>query len=430
MFILTSVVIAASSAGTLAAQPPQSDPFARYDMPSQCVGVRYRAESRFWRDKRPDTLPVGPFGRNLQPSTIAQVKQCVARFDIDRVSERDLLGLGFAHLLIDQQAEAERAFGRLLSLREKRSIDDRAWALRQIVDIYMDVAPTRLSHARTYVRRLDALGPTVAVDRLFAHLALAGRAKQADSVRLQEEEIRSAMGASRDITVDSVRQQRKYTTGSAYAAMRYVNMRRSVGPSVAAAFSGEEMEPPNLASDEELAALKASYRALGKPAPTLQATHWFNGRPNESYPAKNKVTLVVFVTPACDECYSNYAVLRRLAKQFGPQLDIVTVIRTVGYFRNKIVSAEDEIAMSQKYLLNDLKLPGTLGIWRADMGHRDDGRLKVLTNPNEDSYQPNFGSYVVPAFVVDKRGTMRFITGATVSRETALQNVIAALVAD
>jgi hypothetical protein len=406
------------------------DAFARYTITGQCAASLYRSEARFWRDKRPDTVPVAGLGNRAQPSTVQHVNECVSRFDVDRVPVRELLGLGFAYLHADRDADAALAFDRLVTLRERQSPDSLFWTLRQIVNVYSGVEPVRLTAALKYMARLDALGVPAATDRLLAHLALFSQAKQADSLAFMEREAIAAIAAGREIAVDSVRKQRLETIGSAHAALAYVYVRRGNYPGAITVLDSGDAELGRIKPETNIQ-IRFVYKALGKAAPKLKATEWVNENASKDYPANNRVSVIAFVTPTCgDACYANYATLRRTAEQFGSAVDIVLVMHTVGYYGNKLMAPDVEIAKFKKLFIEELTLPMTLAIWQGTFGQRGDGRIKVVGLTNQEAYNPIPELYNVPVFIVDKRGMLRFVTGAVPAWQTAMHNVIAGLVAE
>jgi hypothetical protein len=167
------------------------------------------------------------------------------------------------------------------------------------------------------------------------------------------------------------------------------------------------------------------YTSLGKVAPPVQATQWFNAGPaGNTRPIAGKPALLVFASHACGSmCYTPYGVLRRLATKYAAQgLDVTLITRTAGFYKGELIRPDMELIKIKEYFLDRLELPVTIAAWKTDLGRGDDGRVTVQSAPNDEAYKPTGG--VVPAFLVDKSGKIRLLMDLSREHEAIFESVI------
>jgi len=388
-------------------------------MPAACAHVASRAERQFWRDQRLDTVYYPRTGLRLQPSTVAGVKQCVARFDRQHVQFRDLLGLGQGYLAADQDRDADATFAQLATQTPRA---DKAWMLYQIVDSYLSAAQPRLLSAQVYLTRLEALGASAAPERMLAHTALAEHARLRDSVPLETRELDAALRTMHEMTGDM---PKEYAPASAevYIARAALKARQNDATGARAELERgrSELVPLRQSVSKQFDRVSPLYQLLGTRASAVKATQWFNVEQSGiQHPTAGKPSLLVFVSHSCGGgCYTKYAILKRLVAKYGSRLDVTLMARTEGFYRNELVSPDTGIVRMKAYFLDYLKLPGTLAIWHAPLGHRGDGRITVLSSPNNDAFQPSGA-----VFLVDSNGIIRMTATLTTDNEAMLDDVI------
>jgi len=404
------------------AQAPAGDPYARYATPWECSSVAPRADRRFWRPRRPDTAAATPLGAVRQAASVAAARACVARFTVDGVAERDLLGLGAAALAAGMDARADSAFQRLL--RVPAPAEQRAWWLASIVDTYTDASPARIADARRYLAQLDAMGAAGAAGRLLANLSLAQAARRADSVDALQSFITGALAASRAIAGEA-RQARAHEAAAAFYQEAYLGMRRGDGAAAVAALERGQAELTPIRPGAVIGFPYAieTYRTLGRPAPVLRAARWMPDSAGGAHPTPGVPELLIFGQGCGGDCYPGYTVLRRVRAATERPLDVVLMLRTVGSWRDALLAPDDEIEQMRRYFLDERRLPVAVGVWRTEYRRIADGRLRVVEAPNERAYRPS-SPPILPAFLVDGAGRLRFITHLTPADEAAVANVV------
>ena len=380
--------------------PASTDPYARYSTPDQCLSAGTRTELMFWRDQRPDTAYMSPFGNPRQRTAVAAVRRCLERFDLAQVPERELVGLGNAYLAAEHPDKADTVFRRYLSLVSGRPVRERAWALYQVIAGYSAARPQAVSRADHYIVQLEALGPAAAAERLIARNVLATNAITMDSLPRLEAQVTAAFAARDQLTGDD-RKEWAVSSADAYTSKAYLSAHRGNGPgAIATLREGADQLGPLRSITVPMLSLEARrYLMYGKPSTAIQATYWFapdttGVRPAIRRPVAGKPMLLAFVDNHCSGfCYAMYAGLRRLSAKYGHQeLDIVLAGRTSGFYQNFLVAQPDsEAAMIRGYWFDDIKLRGQLAVWATEFGRKTDGRLEVRSAPNESGFKARTG---------------------------------------
>jgi len=394
--------------------------FASYTTPKQCDQVKLWSESIYWRARRPDTTYYPRTGRRYQQVTIDSVRACISRFSIATTAPTELLGLGQAYLTAASPIQADSAFQALLRAVAKDSVRGRAWVLYQIVKAYLDAAPPQLTDAERYLTQLDALGSRAAAERMLAHRTLADRAQVRDSVSLWERELNASRTAMHELQGDL---QREYAPASAevYRATAELRARQGNAPAALAILDTARRELVPLRPSVEEILGNRRFENLGKPQPSVDATHWFNvGSTGSVRPTPGKVNYLMEVSLISPQgYYEAFGVVRRLMAKYGARgLDVTLMIRTEGYFRRRLVPADTEVANIRHYYLDFLKLPITLAVWKTDLGKRDDGRVEPRVFPN---------TWFVGDVIVDRKGIARLTTLTDRDHEAVIEDVIESL---
>lgn len=392
--------------------------FARYASPGECARDAGWVEQQFWRTRRMDTVYVSKAGQSNQPVTIEQVRACVARFVITATPTTDLLGLGQAYLSANLLDKADSALSEL-ALRAQTA-KKYPWILHQIAAVYLEAASPRLDRAVSYVSRLDALGPRAAVERMLTHRLVAARAQVIDSVPLWEHELRATLLAGRSIAGEQ-RQEYAEDIARTYIDLARVEIRK-FNPDGARAIidTGRRVVSSVLPGAEVVFEWSRSeFELIGRKAPPIVAGEWINKVDSTEFGTRPCPSLVVF-GPGGD--YSS-AVLRRLIATYGSQgFHVTVVMRTQGYFIDRLVSADTEIIRWSDYIIRWRGLPVSIAFWKTPTGRRDDGRIVALESPNEDAYHPpQFGQ---AGYILDSDGIVRMVVGISRDNEVMIDDVL------
>jgi len=411
--------------------PTVSGPYTRYASPGECGNAPLWSEPLYWRDKRSDTVYHSPDGNKNQPSTVQAVAGCAEKFSTGTAQERDLLGLGQAYLASEQDAKADEALNRLISLAGSRGTSAKTWAMYEAANVYLGAPQPKLAKAEAVIAQLDAMGAAAAVERMLAHTDFANAAQNRDSVQLQEREVNAALKASKEITGDT---RKEYAPASAavYGAMAMLKARQNDPKGALAAITTgrNELVPLRPSVGRYFNAIMAWYTPLGKKAPPLVASQWFNtGAGGDKRPIAGKPTLLVWAAPSFGGmAYPGWAILRRLNAKHQ-NVDITILSKTAGYYRNRLVKPDSEIILSSDYFVNYLKVPGAVGIWKTPLGKRNDGQVTIESAPNDEAYHPPGppmdGPLVV--FLIDSKGTIRLVSYLKFANEAEIDNVLKTL---
>jgi hypothetical protein len=148
---------------------------------------------------------------------------------------------------------------------------------------------------------------------------------------------------------------------------------------------------------------------LGTPGHTLTAQLWLNRPARDSAEvrvADGKIRIVDASGHDCPACLLSLDRLERLHRKF-PNVDVMMMTWTTGYWGNRLLSPEDEGKALTEYFLNYRKLTFPIGIWLAKKAtNRSGGVTPESRGPNPTNYKhtvrPTF-------FVLDGNGTIRRI---------------------
>lgn len=394
--------------------------FGRYASGWECTRVSGWSENRFWRDKRPDTIYRARTGNPTQRSSVANVRKCLAKFNLSSTAQRDILGLMEALVDAEQSTQVDAAAAKLASTAATMPVSAKAWILYQISNVYIGAAQPKLPQAQKYIAQLDAMGAAAAPERMLAHKDLADAARFRDSIPLWDKELAAALAASKQMTGDT-RKEYAYVSANIYLGIADLKGRVNDPQSAIKAIetARAELIPLRASIAQYLKGAERPYTLMGQSAPPVQATKWFNTNGSNIHPAPGKPALLVHVSKNCGSyCYTSYSVLRRLVTKFESQgLDVVLMTRTSGYHRNRLVRPDSEIVFVDDYFTNFLKFPLNLAVWQVPFGKRDDGKLTILSAPNNEAYP---GS----AFIIDSKGAIRLATELVPANEAILEDVL------
>jgi hypothetical protein len=303
------------------------------------------------------------------------------------------------------------------------------WTLYQIIDVCLGGARPNVARATVYLDRLDALGSTAAAARALAHNALAQEARRRDSVSLQEHESTAAEQAMHEMSEEDRREYALFLP-TIYRSLADARARQNDAAGAMQVMADGERALTMLQASRAVSLVHRAttfYAPIGRRASAIVATRWFNTSEQTARPTLGKPALVVFVQHSCGPtCYPGYAVLRRLAAKYTASgMSITLVARTGGYYRNELVRADSETALTARYFMTFLGLPAALAVWQTPLGRRADGHVTVLSAPNEAAYTPP--PVPLPVYIIDAKGVIRFVSSLSLENEAALDDVLASL---
>jgi hypothetical protein len=280
-----------------------------------------------------------------------------------------------------------------------------------------------LAKVERYISQLDALGRVAAPERMLAHRSLAQSARLKGSVSLWDRELTAALAASHELTGDTSREY-AFESAKVWRDIAELKARNNDAPGAILAIetARKELVPlrPGVADDLS----EQAYTMMGRAVAPVQATRWFNSNDsiNTIHPIPGKPALLFFINPGEYANSSDVSILHRLKTKFATKgLDIVLMTRTRGFYGTQLYSPDSEVVLIGEYFAKYGRRVGTLAVWKTDMGRRYDGRLTVLSSPNEERLRG--GSL----FIVDPSGRLRLVSFLSPYNETMLEDVIGSL---
>lgn len=418
---------------------PRTTPDVMYPRytPAQCVESVARMNTHYWRDKRRDTVQFAPATESVPTPIRDSASVCATHFIVSTVPEDQLIPLAELELAIGDDAQADAAVERLMTLAAKRSPEQRAWLLDLAVDMALGARPARLPRALAYLARLDALGPAAAYARLSAHRLYASYAWAMGDAAIAASESGKAILAFKEL---SHAQQVDMIDTAASSYRIHADAIHIVAGSVAAttvldsartlliplAQTGNQWGALEQNSLMRLfAMLRETYAPVGTVAKPVKADFWFHASddtPGDTvFPKPGAVTLAVLVDRLNE--FDTFATLRRLHERYAAQgVRIVCMLSTQGFFRSQIeAKPADEAAKLDDWYLTYLKLPVTLAVEISQFGRLPDGRRKNTPAVNRRNYD-----HGVHALLIGKDGKIVLATDVGSGTEAIIARQIEA----
>jgi hypothetical protein len=401
--------------------------FERYSYAEECAKAVAWNEDMVWATRRRDSVALGRYGNPLDSSAVAAGRQCLARLPTPLTAPRDLLGLGATYLALDNDSAAATAFARAEHDAGALSPERRAWVKTFIIEVYLDAAQPRFAAAATIEKELDALGAMAAIPRMMAHIRLAQAGMRSDSVALWDGEARAAIAAIGRATPEA-RREYAFEAWEGYWLLLRARLRVNdvVGAKATVDHFLADIVPVQPFLQRRADFANAWIKDQGLSAPPIRATRWANvsGPADTIYPKRGHVTLVMFAGANCGyQCLSPYALIRRLAEQFGASLDVVFMTHTAGYYGARLVAPDSEMSLIRRHFIDQLHLPVKLAIWKTETRRRDDDVVEPVALPNEEAYH-RVPSDDPTIEIVGPDGTCRMFVELTPTREVLIADVI------
>lgn len=169
-----------------------------------------------------------------------------------------------------------------------------------------------------------------------------------------------------------------------------------------------------------LGTLRRRYSLVGRPAPPIEAQHWFNADVHGPIaPARGKVTLIQFTGVTCAPCRASYPAMTALYTRFDrSQFDMLFVTTLAGEFDSKKMRPADELSATRDYYTKRYGFPFRIAVSDAP--------------PASYVTASRYSMAGIPQFViVDKAGAIRWIgLGWDSTSTTPLQKRITDLIAE
>ena len=350
----------------------------------------------------------------LAPVTAARtamLKDCVAKFDVQTVSEADLPGLIQLYSDAAMLDKAKAAVERALPIKTMNP-DLRSATLAMAITTILreEKSDARNARLETIMAELDAMPQTYLDKKFDSHFALLGYYRYDD---LDAPIIKHSTWVIDTIKETPVELRKRYASRavSAYVDMAEAWAGQGKNDEAIALLNRAAKDLPDVPTAAN--SVKSEVERLqlvGTSAAPLKAPRWLNmpaGQTELAMPGK--VTLLEFSAHWCVPCKESYPGVNRLLEKYGPKgFRVVLGTRLYGYFEaERNLSAEDEFARDKKYFAeHGMNVPIAVG---------DLVTVKVVSGKVEylPAPDPNDTSYKVGGIpqihLIDKKGNIRLV---------------------
>jgi thiol-disulfide isomerase/thioredoxin len=412
----------------LAAQVPAT--------PTSCVAdvnAGYAKSTRAAQDaaKLPGGKP--PDYSALFADRTARLKDCAARFSVERTSGPELVALASLYSQVNLDSLAAAAVNRRMA-EPGLSESDRAGALVAMIRALTKPDTLAIVRAEPYMRQLDAMSDAVVLDKLAAHSNLNGEYRYLDvNDRIRQHSLAIiALGkklkaaSSSDRTPGAVSSYillGAYTNlAEVYADMGQLDSTFRILDQAAA----DHPEIPAKDAEDYLRPERERYQLVGKPAAALEAGHWLNAQAGtRTLDPKGKVTVIEFTAHWCIPCRNSYPSMTAMADTFARQgVQFAFATEFYGYLgAKKNLDADAEFAADQEYFVGEHAIHFPVAI--ADRPPTPKPGEPYLPEPNSGRYRVGG---IPQTVIIDRNGIIRrILTGWDTGNAERMPMVLAAL---
>lgn len=354
--------------------------FAHYDTPSACVAATTLAREVANRGAHAiDTASYTPLTDTFPRTAVTIARQCGASFTVATTDPAELRALEQLELVRGNDRDALAAADRYIATWP--DIVGKAWAMVAVVHDLMAVRPMRLVAAESLIQRLDALGPSVPVQRYVAHWDVWNYSRESFDVSRMEREGIALLAMAHLLKAETnnkeygnVGRHERLNVGGAHGFLLGIledllDAEWMPGVTKPMAFARVEQLEKAAGMDpiagrrlfETLVRLPDfdPFRGRGAVVSRLPGQWWFGAPGDTVWPKTGAVTVVSGVSAnAGADAYKYYALFRHLHNRFGKDVKIVLHTKTQGYWKNSPpLTPAQEADTIRWYFMNYLKLP-------------------------------------------------------------------------
>ncbi len=357
------------SAQTLFRWPDARVDVTKYSYLENCYAAVKRVSDSLNVDEQvlSDTVEQtnGKTARPLASAVIEIADRCLSRYDVSQIPLTEAFLAQELYLMAGRDRDAALIIQRRLAAVPVMDTVARAHVMDSIVRRYLRATPIRLGLGQSFTDSIMALGATVPITlRSGINLAVFFAARSNYDWPVMQASGNSFLQIMSGRT-DEDRMHPAAPLMNSYAAgvsrtLFQAELLDSLKSSTAAFV--------NLQNRMYTAVTKeSSYdRTIGEPVATLNGDFWFpDSAKKESYPRRGRTTLMYFDQAAhtsTSDYQVRHAILRRIGKAF-PEIDIVVVANTEGYFGNiEPPTPEEEAVHIDTLLTKFFNLPGVLTV--------------------------------------------------------------------
>lgn len=323
---------------------PQTPP-TQAQNPQDCIKSAREFAARRFKELGPATSATA---RQVSEERLAMLRECAARYDVDRTPVEGLAPL--VELLIEaQQPEAaQKALTRALAAPDLATVQRGsllAFAVRML--LRQPKSAERNAAAEKYVDQIDALGDAALEPAIVAHGQMNGyyRADDIDSGIIKHSNW--LINTGRRLSPD-LRKKYGHQIVSAYDNLAEAVAGQGENDRALSILNSAKTDWPEMA--DAVNRTLERYLTVGKDAPAVVADTWLNNA-SGALPLKGKVTLLQFTAHWCGPCKESYPGMKRLAERFANEpFQLVFFTQLYGYFgTEQKLPAAQEIERDREY---------------------------------------------------------------------------------
>jgi tetratricopeptide (TPR) repeat protein len=404
--------------------------------PTSCmqdVSAWYSSSAKAAQDSA--GLPGGkaPDYSALFSTRTAKLKECAARFSVERTSGADLIALASLDSQAGLDSLAAIAVNRRLA-EPGLSESDRAAALVAMIHALTRPDTLLIARAEPYMKQLDAMSDAVIIDKLSAHSSLDGEYRYLDvNDRIRQhslaiialgKKLKAASAGDRSPGTVSA-----FTLLGAYANLGEVYADLGQVDSTLRVLDQAIADHPEISAKDADAYLKPErerYELVGKPAMALEAGHWLNAPAGtRNLAPKGKVTVIEFTAHWCIPCRNSYPAMAAMADTLGKQgVQFAFATEFYGYLgAKKNLDADAEFAADREYFVVEHGIHFPVAI--ADRPPTPKPGQPYVPEPNSGRYRVGG---IPQTVIIDRNGIVRrILTGWDTGNAERMPVLLAAL---
>jgi thiol-disulfide isomerase/thioredoxin len=386
---------------------PQA-PVTPAQSPQDCIKSAREFAARRFKELGPATSATA---RQVSEERLAMLRECAARYDVDRTPIEGLPPL--VELLIEaQQPEAaQKAVTRALAAPDLAALQRGnllAHAVRML--LRQPKSAERNAAAEKYVDQIDALGDAALEPAIVAHSQMNGyyRADDIDNGIIKHSNW--LIDTGRRLSPD-LRKKYGHQIVSAYDNLAEAIAGQGENDRALAILNSARTDWPEMADDVNRTLER--YLTVGKDAPAVVGDTWLNN-PSGELPLKGRVTLLQFTAHWCGPCKESYPGMKRLAERFTNEpFQLAFFTQLYGYFgsEQKLTAAQEIDRDREYYAGYGFKIPIAIGPRGVEEAYKVGGIPQIVA--------------------IDKTGKIRLIMiGYDEANEEKLAAFIKSLIAE
>jgi len=390
------VALVASATAAVA----QNSPVPGEDVPIGCLYAAQKFENETYQAAQAASKP---FDRAATHAlAVERVKQCGAKFDVDRVDATQRPGLGLLYMAIGDVTRGRAILAKAEAALPAENVA-KATALLQIMQAYGG-DPDRsaaLADSKRVALRIDSIAGAPD-QKIEAHGALLSWANNADFDDVARESVNAILALVPSLTpAQQLSNGRALVNAYSTRAVHQANALHADSALLTIAEAQRALSGiPNVV--QAFVQDVKRYSMVGKPAPALHADYWVNG---SARPLKGTATVLVFTANWCHSCKTSYPSITKAMQTYpASRLQTVFAVNLDGQFRGAPMPPAQEVDANRAYFTTEHSFKNPIAIQRSgeDMAPPDSAS-------NAEAYAM---SYLPQVVVIDQQGIVRaFLQG-------------------